>query len=147
MWTELVTAANQRELEACRRIATFVLATPQGPTIPPLLPIFLHIVLPSLIASADMQQPSEQDMTVDLMVATIASTLNAALQLDLSQIAVVGSAEDQLVLGESSAAMARRLAIDLRRSRSSHVSNVILQRLSSSPAFIGSFSVFKSDGT
>jgi len=136
-------AANMGELEPCRRIATFAIASPQDSTVHPVLPIFLHIVLPSLVATTDMQQPPEQAMSVELLVAIISSVLNAALQLEWAMSSI--STDDRLVLGQSSTGMARRLAVDLRRNRSSAVSKMILKRLGSSPPFIANFPVFKSE--
>ncbi|KAF8168029.1 mediator complex subunit Med5-domain-containing protein [Crassisporium funariophilum] len=139
-WTELVASANLGELEACRRIATFVLTMPQDSSIHPLLPIFMHLVLPSLIADADHQQPSEKTISVELLVAVISSALNAALHLEWAMRSVSG--DDRLVLGQLSTPMARRLAVDLRRNRGSDVSNMILQRLASSQSFVANFPVF-----
>ncbi|KAF8973994.1 hypothetical protein BDZ97DRAFT_1777866 [Flammula alnicola] len=126
LWTELVTAASLGELEACRRIATFVLTMPQDSTTYPILPIFLHVVLPSLITNADRQQPSEQTMTMELLVAIISSVLNAAIHLEWAMRSASG--DDRLVLGQST--------LDLRRNRTSVVSGLVLQRLASSQSFV-----------
>ena len=142
-WSELLAAASLGELEACRRIATFVLTTPQDSNMPPVLPIFLHIILPSLIADTDKQPPPEQTMSIELMVAIISSVLNAAIHLEWAMKSALG--EDRLMLGQSSTAASRRLALDLRRNRKSNVSNTIVQRLSSSPSFVANFPVFKSE--
>jgi len=128
------------ELEACRRIATFVLTMPQDATVPPILPIFLFVFLPSIIANADNQQPPEQTMTIELLVAVVSSVLNAAIHLEWAMRSA--SADDRLLLGQSSAALARRLALDLRRNRTSSVSVLILQRLTSSPPFVANFPAF-----
>jgi mediator of RNA polymerase II transcription subunit 5 len=143
LWSELQAAANLGELEACRRIATFVLTTPQDSNIPPVFPIFLHIILPSLIADADKQPPPEQTMSVELMVAIISSVLNATIHLEWAMKSASG--EDRLVLGQSSIGASRRLASDLRRNRKSNVSNMIMQRLSSSQSFAANFPVFMSE--
>lgn len=142
-WTELVASANLGELEACRRIATFVLTMPQDSSVCPLLPIFMHIVLPSLVAGASRQQPPEQAVTVELIVITISSVLNAALQLEWAMRSVSG--DDRLVLGQLSTAMARRLAQDLRRNRGHDVYSTILQRLASSQSFVANFPSFISE--
>jgi len=142
-WTELVASANLGELEACRRIATFVLTMPQDSTVCPLLPIFIHIVLPSLVAGAGRQQPAEQAVTVELLVVTISSVLNAALHLEWAMRSVSG--DDRLVLGQLSTAMARRLAQDLRRHRDRDVNSIILQRLASSQSFVANFPNFMSE--
>lgn len=142
-WTELAASANLGELEACRRIATFVLTTPQDSTICPLLPIFMHLVLPFLVANATRQQPAEQAITVELLVVTISSVLNAALHLEWAMRSVSG--DDCLVLGQLSTAIARRLAQDLRRNRGCDINNTILQRLASSQSFVANFPTFKSE--
>ena len=142
-WTELVASANLGELEACRRIATFVLTMPQDSTVCPLLPIFMHIVLPSLVAGAGRQQSAEQAVTVELLVVTISSVLNAALHLEWALRSVSG--DDRLVLGQLSTAMARRLAQDLRRHRDRDVNSMILQRLASSQSFVANFPNFISE--
>lgn len=144
-WIELVTAASLGELEACRRLATFVLTMPQGSTIPPLLPIFMYIVLPSLISAADKQTAPEQTMTMELLVAIISSVLNAAVHLEWAMRSASASENDRLVLGQSSAAMARRLAQDLRRNHKSPVSGMISQRLASSQSFVANFPAFISE--
>lgn len=172
LWAEIQVAAHMGEMEACRRIATFVLATPQivlgvadnftpsNTTTTtttttarqyPLLPIFLHVVLPAIIAEADGQLPhEEQSMRVDLLVAVLSSVLNAALHLEWALRAVLPPDRPQQqvavpVLGQTSNGMARRLAVDLRRNRTSAVSRMILQRLAASHAFVANFPVFKSD--
>lgn len=142
-WTELVASANLGELEACRRIATFVLTMPQDSTVCPLLPVFMHIVLPSLVASASQQQPPEQAVTVELLVVTISSVLNAALHLEWAMRSVSG--DDRLVLGQLSTTMARRLAQDLRRNRGRDVNTTILRRLASSQSFVANFPTFISE--
>jgi mediator of RNA polymerase II transcription subunit 5 len=139
-WNELVATASLGELEACRRIGTFVLTMPQDSTVQPILPIFLFIVLPSLIASADKQQPPEQTMTTELLVAIISSVLNAAVHLEWAMRSA--SKDDRYVLGQSSGALARRLALDLRQNRISVVSGLVLQRLASSPPFVANFPAF-----
>ncbi|KAF8807476.1 hypothetical protein BYT27DRAFT_7223294 [Phlegmacium glaucopus] len=142
-WTELVASANLGELEACKRITTFVLTTPQDSTVCPLLPIFMHIVLPSLVVRASQEQPPEQAVMVELIVVVISSVLNAALQLEWAMRSVSG--DDRLVLGQSSTAMARRLAQDLRRNRGHDVNSTILQRLASSQSFVANFPNFMSE--
>ena len=142
-WTELVASANLGELEACRRIATFVLTMPQDSTVCPLLPVFMHIVLPSLVASASQQQPPEQAVTVELLVVTISSVLNAALHLEWAMRSVSG--DDRLVLGQLSATIARRLAQDLRKNRGRDVNTTILRRLASSQSFVANFPTFISE--
>jgi len=142
LWGELSAAASLGEVEACRRIATFTLAVPQSSTTPPLLPIFMHLVLPALIASADAKQNPEQSMDIELLVSITSSVLNGAVHLEWAMRSVP---ESRLILGQSSAAIARRLALDLRHNRTSHVSNIIFQRLSSSASFVANFPAFIND--
>ncbi|CAA7266513.1 unnamed protein product [Cyclocybe aegerita] len=142
LWAELQVAASLGEVEACRRIATFVLTMPQDSTVFPLLPIFLHVVLPSVIAPIERQQPPDQT-SIELVVAIVSSTLNAALHLEWAMRSVSG--DDRLVLGQSSTSMARRLALDLRSNRASQVYRTILQQLASSQALVANFPVFKSE--
>ncbi|KAF9569643.1 hypothetical protein CPC08DRAFT_701548 [Agrocybe pediades] len=142
LWGELSVAASSGETETCRRIATFVLAVPQDSTIPPLLPIFMHFVLPALIATADRKQNPEQTMDTELLVSIVSSVLNAAVHLEW---AMRGIPDGRLALGQSSNAIARRLSLDLRRNRRSPVSGIIFQRLSSSPSFVANFPAFIND--
>ncbi|KAJ3503158.1 hypothetical protein NLJ89_g8558 [Agrocybe chaxingu] len=105
-------------------------------------PIFLHVVLPSVIAPIERQQPPDQT-SIELVVAIVSSTLNAALHLEWAMRSVSG--DDGLVLGQSSTSMARRLALDLRSNRASQVYRTILQQLASSQALVANFPVFKSE--
>ncbi|KAF8078548.1 hypothetical protein FPV67DRAFT_62362 [Lyophyllum atratum] len=127
LWSELVISASVGEMESCRRIATFVLTMPRCSGTPPLLPIFLHVVSPSLIFAIDHQQPPEHTMKVELLVTIVSSALTAALHLELGIRSVTG--EHRLVLGQSSSGMARRFAADLG-ARRDHTSRAILQRAS-----------------
>ncbi|KAF9481359.1 hypothetical protein BDN70DRAFT_876312 [Pholiota conissans] len=140
LWDELIAAASLGELESCRRIGTFVLTMPQESMVQPILPIFLFIVLPSLIANADQQQPPEQTMTTEILVAIISSVLNGAIHLEWAMRSA--AKDDRYVLGQSSGTLARRLASDLRRNRTSAVSRLVLQRLASSPSFVANFPAF-----
>ncbi|KAF9056240.1 hypothetical protein BJ165DRAFT_1522179 [Panaeolus papilionaceus] len=149
LWAELLSIAGSTtsstgipggDLEACRRISTFILTTPQEPPIHPLLPIFMHIVLPSVVIETDQLPPSEQPVRVELLVAVISSSLNAALHLEWALRSAAGN--DRLVLGETSGAMARRLAGDLKRNRRSETSKIVLKHLAASQSFVANFPVF-----
>lgn len=142
LWSELVVSASVGEMESCRRLATFVLTMPRSSSTPPLLPIFLHVVSPSLIFAVNHQQPPEHTMKVELLVTIISSALTAALHLELGIRMVTG--EHRLALGHSSAGMARKLATDLR-ARQDHTSRTVLQRLASSQSFAANFPVFTSE--
>jgi mediator of RNA polymerase II transcription subunit 5 len=136
LWTELCGSANMGETETCTRLATFVLTTPRSQSTPPLLPIFLHNVLPSIIANIDHQQPHEQTMNAELLVAIISSVLTAALHLEWALRSVCN--EERYILGQSSSAMARRLAANLR-GKNSPTARTVKQRLSSSQSFVANF--------
>ena len=140
LWSELIISASLGEMEACRRIATFVLTMPRSSNTPPLLPTFMHIVLPSLISTIDRQHPPEQTVNVELLVTIVSSVLMAAMHLEWALRSVSG--EHRFVLGQPSAAMARRLATDLRARKYSHTSGTIAQRLTSSQSFVANFPVF-----
>lgn len=140
LWSELSIAASLGQMEDCRRIATFVMmAMPHSSSIPRLLPIFLHVTLPSLITTIDHQPPAEQAMSTELLVAIISSVLTAALHFEL---AVRTLCEGKHDLGQSSMTMARRLVGDLRTRKHSPTCRVIAQRLTSSHAFVTNFPVF-----
>lgn len=130
--------------DAAKRLAVFVLATPRALPTPPLLPIFLHNVLPSLIDKFDNSNLG-QAMTGDLelLIAIISSSLMAALQLEWALYTTSG--EQVFPLGSSSTAMASRLALDLRHRKSSSKGKLIAQRLTSSQTFVTSFPVFKTE--
>lgn len=140
MWMELFESAKLGEMESCRRIATFVLTMPRCSNVPPLLPIFMHLVLPSLIAAADRQQAQEQNISVELFVAVISSVLSAALHLEWAMVTVYGN--DRVPLGQASSAVARRLAADLGSERRSPTSQNIVQRLVASQSFTANFPMF-----
>jgi mediator of RNA polymerase II transcription subunit 5 len=137
LWSELSAAAGQGEMETCRRIATFVLTMPRSSG-PPLPPLFLHILVPSLITAIDRQQPPEQTMNMELLVTIISSVLTASLHLEWALHSATG--ESRYVLGQSSAAMTRRFAATLRNR--SPTSEAIAQRLMSSPSFVADFPTF-----
>ncbi|KAI0704950.1 hypothetical protein BC835DRAFT_1261628 [Cytidiella melzeri] len=143
LWTELTLASTMGELEAPRRIATYILTTPQPARSPPLLPIFLHLVLPSLIASADQLLPPEQTMAAELLVSVISSALTSALYVEWALLSACK--EQRVVLGQPALAMARRLGEDLRRKTNSPTSNVIIQRLATSSSFMANFPMFTAD--
>lgn len=143
LWTELSLASTMGDLETPRRIATYILTTPQASRSPPLLPIFLHLVLPSLIATADQLVPPDQTMAVELLVSVISSALTSALYVEWALLSACK--EQRVVLGQPALSMARRLGEDLRRKSNSPTSNIIAQRLASSSSFTGNFPMFTAD--
>lgn len=144
-WLELnMFIKTDATADAAKRLAVFVLATPRAPRTPPLLPIFLHNVLPSLIDTFDnlkLGQPMAGDL--ELLIAIISSSLMAALQLERALFTTSG--EQVYPLGSSSSSMASRLALDLRHRKSSSKGKQIAQRLMSSQMFVTSFPVFKTE--
>jgi mediator of RNA polymerase II transcription subunit 5 len=124
-------------MEICQRIATFVLTIPRSSGVP-LLPIFFHLVVPSLIATIDRQQPPEQSMATELLVTVISSVLTASLHLEWAIHSITGATHH--VLGQSSAGFTRRFAAALRHR--SLTGQAIVQRLSSSPSFVANFPTF-----
>ena len=144
MWTELTLAVSMGELETPRRLATYILSHPRPSHSPPLLPVFLYVVLPTIVTSLDHAQPAEQTMAVELLGATISSALTAALHVERSLLPLCN--EPKFVLGQSVSAMARRLGGDLRKSTDSQTSTVITQRLASSHSFVTNFPTFMAEG-
>ena len=103
-WTQLTNASTTSgELDACRRLATFVLSTPRSPHCPPLLPIFLHTVLPSAITISDHLPPTVFTLRVELIVEVISSALTATLYVEWSLLSVCK--EQNLVLGQPVSSM------------------------------------------
>ncbi|KAF5355994.1 hypothetical protein D9756_003825 [Leucocoprinus leucothites] len=140
LWSEIVISGSMRETETIKRMATFVLATPRSSETPPLLPIFLHVVLPSLISNIDSQQPAEQNVTVDILVTIISSALTAAAHLDWAVRTICG--EHRPVLGQHSPAMVRQLAAELRAQKDKHAGRLVAQKLAASQGFVSNFPFF-----
>ncbi|KAK7465624.1 hypothetical protein VKT23_005597 [Stygiomarasmius scandens] len=143
LWTELVASANVGETHSSRRVAIFILTVPRDSTTPPLLPLFLHKVLPALIANIDARQGTEQTTCTELLVTLISSLLAAASHLEMTWRSLTG--KQGPVLGSHSSMMARRLAADLRARRYSSTSRTLMQKLGSS-SFAANFPVFMEVG-
>ena len=140
LWTELFAVASLGQMEDCKRLATFALVIPpRTPNTPRLLPVFMHLVLPSLIASIDLQQTTEQSVSIELLVAVISSVLTAALHLEWAFHTVCGGRYETQ---QPVAAMARRLFHELRGKKRSSTSTVVAQKLAASPPFVANFPVF-----
>jgi len=140
LWLELNRSVKaDMTVDAVKPLAVFILATPRGMLSPPLLPIFLHNVLPSLIDRSD--NPMTGDL--ELLIAIVSSSLMAALQLERALHTTGG--EQVCPLGSSSSSMARRLAVDLRCRKGSSQGRLIVQRLTSSQTFVTNFPVFKTE--
>ncbi|KAF7436894.1 mediator complex subunit [Pleurotus ostreatus] len=144
LWSELVVAAGLGEMDMCRRIATYVLTMPQPPQTPPLLPIFLYIVLPSLIVAIDNQNVGEQTLGTELLFNIVTSSLTAALHLEWALRAVGGEPLSPLG-GQPSTIMARRLGVNLRMKKNSRTSRSLLHKLTSSQPFMANFPHFMSE--
>ncbi|KAJ6503472.1 hypothetical protein C8R47DRAFT_1250472 [Mycena vitilis] len=142
LWSELLTPANLGETDVCTRIATFALTIPRPLNSPPLLAMFLYILLPGLLATIDARQAGDQTVAIELLGSIVSSILTASLHLDLAFSEV-----SRPILGQPSIAMARRVAVDLRfqEKKQSHASKLILQRLGSSPSFVANFPIFKAE--
>jgi len=140
LWSELnLSIKTGMTVDAVKPLAIFILATPHGTHSPPLLPIFLHNVLPTLMDRSD--NPMTGDL--ELLIAIVSSSLMAALQFERALYATGG--EQVYPLGSSSSSMARRLATDLRYRKSSPKGRLIAQRLTSSQTFVTNFPVFKTE--
>ncbi|KXN89959.1 Mediator of RNA polymerase II transcription subunit 5 [Leucoagaricus sp. SymC.cos] len=140
LWSEIVIPGSMRETETVKRMATFVLATPRSSETPPLLPIFLHVVLPTLISSIDSQLPAEQNVIVDILVTIISSALTAAAHLDWAVRTISG--EHKPVLGQHSPAMVRQLAVGLRTQKHTHAGSLVASNLAASQTFVSNFPFF-----
>ncbi|KAI0080109.1 hypothetical protein K474DRAFT_395481 [Panus rudis PR-1116 ss-1] len=142
LFTLFIELAPLRQIEALRRISTFILTAPRSPRSPPLLPIFLHVTLPALLQWFD-SAATDQSLAAELLVSTIYSAMTAALHLEWALQNVCS--EERSPLGEPTSSMARRLGGDLRRQGSnSPVGSMILKRLTSSQSFITNFPTFVS---
>ncbi|KAJ7487681.1 hypothetical protein B0H11DRAFT_1720623 [Mycena galericulata] len=142
LWSELLALASLGDTDICTRIATFALTMPRPLSSPPLLAMFLNILLPGLISTIDNRQVGEQTVAIETLGSIVASVLTASLHLDLAFSEV-----SRPVLGQPSIAMARRVAADLRfrAKKHSNASKMILQRLSAAHSFIANFPVFKAE--
>ncbi|OCB85645.1 hypothetical protein A7U60_g7295 [Sanghuangporus baumii] len=144
LWDELETATRMGELELSKRLAVYVLLAPPAAVgagagrTPPLLSIFLSSVLHGLLSRLDLRVHGEQTFGIELLVAVITSSLTGLLHLEWALRALGAESQAQRYAYQSSVTVARRLATDLKRSRSGSA-GIILQRLSSSPSFVANF--------
>ncbi|KAF7965853.1 hypothetical protein HWV62_41212 [Athelia sp. TMB] len=139
LWFELAEASRIGPMEVCKQLGTFILAMPPSTNSPRLLPLFLHVVLPSIIGGIDNQLPSElKALNIDLLIGVVSSTLCATFQLEVALHTLRG---DKHVLLPSSMYMARRLASDLRR-KESQTSSLLTKGLAGNPSFVANFPVF-----
>ncbi|KAK7058900.1 hypothetical protein VNI00_001524 [Paramarasmius palmivorus] len=139
LWSQLVTSAGLGgSVESIKRFAIYVLTMPRPG--PPLLPIFVNTVLPSLITLIDGEQSQEQAAQADLLHSIVSSLFTAAVSMEVAVRTVMG--QQTPALGQHSSALARRLVTELRARKLSYTSNTLSQRLSSSPACVANFPVF-----
>lgn len=144
LWTELEGAAQLGDMELSRRLATYILLCPPaevGPgagRTPPLLPIFLTSGLQFIIARLDSLSPTEQTLGTELLVVVITSTLTGLLQFEWAMRAAAPNSTSETPSYRSSVAIGRRLAADMKRSKSPSA-GMVLQRITSSSSFIANF--------
>lgn len=146
MWRELLAAASMGNMEISQRFATFVLSPTSGPTteslnnVPPLLPIFLHAYVPSLLTMIDGQVPTDQNLSIQLLSAIAVSSLTFAVNFEralLKPMEGIGS-RDIKVHNLPCSAMARRLRLDLRKAKGPSAL-ALFQKLSASSSFVSTF--------
>uniref|UniRef100_A0A0W0G2M6 Mediator of RNA polymerase II transcription subunit 5 n=1 Tax=Moniliophthora roreri TaxID=221103 RepID=A0A0W0G2M6_MONRR len=139
LWSQLVISAGLGgPIEGIKRLAIHVLTMPQPG--PPLLPIFINTVLPSLITFIDGQQSSEQTTQADLLYSIVSSLFTAAVSMEVAMRTVMG--HQAPALGQHSSVLARRLVTDLCSRKFSYTSTILSQRLSASPPCVANFPIF-----
>lgn len=138
LWDEVSTAAQMGNLEIGRRLATYVLLCPPTGRVPPLLPLFFGSFMHTILARIDKDKPAEQTINIELLVAIISSSLTGILHFEWALRAGESQTEVRHLVGQPSVTIAKRLAVDLKRSKSS-TAEIVLQRLSSSPPFVANF--------
>jgi hypothetical protein len=144
-WTEIDNMAlhGETEFEACRRLAVFVLAlspprVDAWESTPPLLPLFMQGIMPYLLELST--QTHLRPVSMELLIATVASSLTAALHIEWSL------RERKGVLPSTGSAMdlTKRLSVDLKRdAKNSPAAKLLLQRLGALPAFVKDFPFFR----
>ncbi|KAA1468198.1 hypothetical protein DENSPDRAFT_770124 [Dentipellis sp. KUC8613] len=143
LWTEFsMSASVGTPINTLRYMAVFVLASPHLPGTPPLLPIFVHNMSPSLMDYIDQQPPTNQSVHSELLASMISSAMMFAFHLER---AVSADGEHHALFGESTLSMASRLAVDLRHRKHSSAAKVVAQRLTSSSVFVANFPMFKTE--
>lgn len=154
-WREMLAAAAIGKIEICRRFATVLLAPTSGtcmesstPSVPPLLPLFLHAYVPSLLVWIDRQPtPTDQNLSVQLLAAIVVSALTFAAHFERALLNPGGGATEGGAGGAGgggikvplpSSAMARKLRIDLRKLKGPSAL-ALFQKLSASSTFVSTF--------
>lgn len=168
-WSELSVAASMGNMDQCKRLATHVLVivpstSSSGGCVPPLMPVFLHSILPSVIAKMDREFSSSNGSAggghgTNLGLSTpggggLSSNASAnpehTVQIELLASVLSSSlfaafhtewawrsicGEQKYLLGQSSRLMARGLADKLKVKKTSQTSRLVGQRLAVVPGF------------
>ena len=165
-WSELSVAASMGNMDQCKRLATHVLViipstSSSGGCVPPLMPVFLHSILPSVITKMDREFSSngsssgghtnlghntpgglngtstptnpEHTVQIELLTSVLSSSLLAAFHTEWAWRGICG--EQKYLLGQSSRLMARGLADKLKVKKNSQTSRLVGQRLAAAPGF------------
>lgn len=165
-WSELSVAASMGNMDQCKRLATHVLViipstSSSGGCVPPLMPVFLHSILPTVIAKMDREFSSngsssgshtnlglntpgglnsasasttpEHTVQIELLASVLSSSLLAAFHTEWAWRSICG--EQKHLLGQSSRLMARGLADKLKVKKDSQTSRLVGQRLAAAPGF------------
>jgi len=136
LWSEMSVAASLGNMDVCKRLTTHIFVISASTGTVPLLPVFLHSILPSLIIAMDRQQTPDQTIQIELLVSVLSSSLAAAFHAERAWRSICS--EQRYLLGQSSLAMARGLAEKLKM-KSSPTCRVVSQRLASSQVFVANF--------
>lgn len=146
-WREMLAAASIGKIEICRRFATVLLAPTSGtsmesctPSVPPLLPLFLHAYIPSLLVWIDNQpSTSDQNLSVQLLAAIVVSALTFAAHFERALLSSSTMTTEGGVKGPiPCSAMVRKLRIDLRKLKGWSALQ-LFQKLSTSSTFVSTF--------
>jgi mediator of RNA polymerase II transcription subunit 5 len=142
LWDELIHTSSLGEMETCRRIVTTALIIPTPG--PPLLPLFIHHVLPAAFAAVE-QRSSEQAATAEHAVSIVSAALNALQQLERAYRLLHG--QDLPILGESAASLARSFAAFLKSGKrgGSSICGLVASKLEALKAFTANFPLFVSE--
>lgn len=156
-------------LDQCKRLATHVLvivpSTSSGGCVPPLMPVFLHSILPTVIAKMDREFSSGNSSSSGghgtnlglntpgggglngsnastnpehtVQIELLASVLSSSLLAAFHTEWAWRSicGEQKYLLGQSSRLMARGLADKLKVKKTSQTSRLVGQRLAAAPEF------------
>ncbi|KAG7099289.1 hypothetical protein E1B28_001148 [Marasmius oreades] len=140
LWSQLMNGAGVGgSMEGGKRLVVLILTLPL-PGSPPLFPLFINTVLPSLISHIDQLPVSEQAAQTEMLQSIITSLFTAAISTEVAMRTVLG--QHGPVLGQHSSVMARRLVAELRTRKLSYTSSSLSQRLSTSTPCVANFPIF-----